>query len=217
MGCWYPKGQERLKASLLQHGFKGDFISWTGEYPPGSPTHDVLPYGFKSYAFQHVAKLGYKTILWLDSSCWAVRSLEPLFDEIESVGHVLSYEGWQAGEWLNDRALANLGVTRDEALKAPLAGGMFMGVCLEHQRSSRWLDRFVEICQDGTTLQGTSHRNVGGSVSSDPRCLGHVADQAVASVIAHQLGMGLTVPPRWRDWANSKRNSPETVILAQGM
>lgn len=217
VGAWYPRGQSRLLESLLNQKFQGDFISWTDRYPPGSPSHEDLPYGFKSYAFQHAVKAGYRTILWLDCSCWAVRPLEPLFDEIESSGHLLSYEGWVAGEWLNDKALANLGVTRDEAMAFPLVGGMMMGVDLSVVRSQRWLELFTTYCQDGTTLPGTSHTNLNGAVSADPRCRGHVADQAVASIIAAKLGMQITHPPKWRDWAQSTRQTSETIILARGL
>lgn len=224
VGAWYPRGQDRLRASLQGVGFQGDFVSWRDTWPPGSPPHSALPYGFKSYAFQQAVSQGYETILWLDCSCWAVRPLEPLFDHIEQEGHVLSrekdpraqnWEGWTAGQWLKDEALANLGITRDEALKVPLIGGCFMGVCLAHERSRTWLDEFCRFCQDGTTLPGAL-RNINHCVSEDDRCLGHVADQAVASICAHRLGMGITYPPAWRDWARENVD-PSTVILAAGM
>lgn len=215
VGGWYPRGQERLVSSLKQHGFNGEILIWPHCYPPGSPDHNTLPYGFKSYAMQYAVEQGYETLLWLDASCWAVKSLEPLFLHIEEVGHVFSYEGWMAGQWLKDEALATLGVTRDEAMQIELLGGMFMGICLKHERSRKWLEAFIRICQDGHTLKGEL-RNVGGCVSNDPRCLGHVADQAVAAILAHQLGMPLTYPPVWRDWY--KANPDErTVIVAQGM
>jgi hypothetical protein len=217
VGAWYPRGQDRLRTSLHAVGFQGDFICWRDSWPPGSPPHSELPYGFKSYAFQDVVKQGYDTILWLDCSCWAIRPLEPLFNHIEQEGHVFSYEGWKAGQWLKDEALANLGITRDEALEVPLIGGMFMGICLTHERSRKWLEGFCKFCQDGTTLPGQL-RNVNHSVSNDDRCLGHVADQSVASILAHRLGMGITYPPTWRDWGHDKKQfDPSTVILAAGM
>lgn len=215
VGSWYPRGQQRLQASLRQFGYQGDCLFWCGQYPPGSPDHARLPYGFKAYAMQYAIELGYETLLWLDASCWAIRPIEPLFEHIESEGHVFSYEGWMAGQWLKDAALATLGVTRDEAMQVQLLGGMFMGVCLAHERSRKWAEAFIRICRDGHTLVGDL-RNVGGSVSPDPRCLGHVADQAVASVLAHQLGMPLTFPPVWRDWYKANPD-PKTVIFAQGM
>lgn len=212
---WYPRGQERLENSLKLQGFKGDVIKWTNTWPKGCPPHPVLPYGFKSYAYQYAVEQGYESILWLDCSCWAIRPLEPLFEEIESKGHIFSFEGWYAGQWLKDSALETLGVTRDEALKIELLGGMFMGVCTRFDRSKQWLHEFIQVCQDMKTLPG-GLRNVNGSVSPDPRCLGHVADQAVASVIAHKLGMSLTYPPKWRDWYK-ENPSEDTIIQAQGM
>lgn len=215
VGGWYPKGQERLLASLRQVGYTEATLVWTGVFPPGSPTHDQVPYAFKSYAFDQAIAAGYRTLLWLDASCWAIKPLEPLFEEIEREGHCFSEEGWWAGQWLKDEALTTLGVTRDQALAMPLLGGMFMGISLEHERSRTWMQEFKRICQDQHTLVGP-FRNVNGSVSPDTRCLGHVADQAIASVLAHQLGMKITRPPLWRDWAKPIPD-PSTVIFAQGM
>jgi hypothetical protein len=215
VGGWYPRGQQRLERSIHQHGFQGDFLAWEGKYPPGSPPHAELPYGFKSYAFTEAVNQGYETILWLDASCWAIKPLELLFDHIEQEGHVFSYEGWWAGQWLKDQALANMSISRDDALKVPLLGGMFMGIHLMHERSRKWLEQFITICQNGMTLPGQP-RNVDHCVSQDDRCLGHIADQAVASILAYRLGMEITHPPKWRDWARPDPD-PSTVILAAGM
>ncbi len=223
VGGWYPQGQQRLLDSLKSVGYTGHTLVWTEAYPPGSPTHAQLPYGFKAYALAAAVAAGHDSLLWLDASCWAVKPVEPLFDEIEREGHCFSTEvdprfstePWKAGQWLKDEALATLGITRDEAMTIPLLGGMFMGVCLKHERSKRWLDDFIRICQDGHTLVGAM-RNVGGSVSKDPRCLGHVADQAIAAVLAHRYGMALTNPPVWRDWYRPDIDE-RTVITARGM
>ena len=212
---WYPNGQLRLHKSLLEQNFKSDFIGWINTWPPNSPPHKSLPYGFKSYAFQEAIRQGYETILWLDASCWAIRPLEPLFDAIEAEGHVFSHEGAFAGNWLKDEAYATLNTTREQAMTIPVLGGMFMGVCLQNSRSQQWLRRFIEVCQDGKTLPGHFH-NVNNCVSKDPRCLGHIGDQTVASIIAFQLGMALSSPPRWRDWAKPNPD-PATIILACGM
>ena len=214
VGGWYPRGQKRLAESVKQFGAGVDFIGWN-TWPPGSPPHAQQPYAFKSYAFQEAARLGYETILWLDASCWAIRPLGPLFDHIETEGHVFSFEARSAGQWLKDSALPTLGVTRDEAMNMPLLGGMFMGICLKNERSQKWLQRWTEVCQDGKTLPG-AHYNVNKCVSTDPRVLGHTHDQSVASIIAFQLGMAITPRPKWRDLVNPNPD-PSTVILACGL
>jgi hypothetical protein len=224
VGGWYPRGQKRLAASVKQHAPFADFIGWN-TWPPGSPPHSAQPYGFKSYAFQDAIRRNYETILWLDASCWAIKSLEPLFATIEKEGHVFCNDGHAAGSWLKDEALAAVKTSRDDALKMPCLTGMFLGVCLAHERSRTWLNRWIEVCQDGKSLPpppGSVRHNVGnvqnidGCVSADPRCKGHVADQALASIIAFDLGMDLTPPPIWRDFPK-KVQDPSTFILAQGM
>lgn len=215
VGAWYPRGQQRLLDSLKSVGYQGDVMTWTEEYPPGSPPHHQEPYAFKSYAFQAAQKAGYESLLWLDCSCWAIRPLEGLFEEIEQKGYLFSYEGWLVGSWIKDSALETLGLTRDEAMGIELLGGMCMGISLASETSRKWLEGFCQYCQDGQTITGR-HRNTGNIHSQDPRCLGHGHDQPIASILARRFGMNLTYPPLWRDWAR-KDPQPGTVILACGM
>ena len=157
VGGWYPRGQARLRDSLKQHGFQSDFLCWCDQWPPGSPPHQDVPYAFKSYAFQEAVRRGYESIFWLDASCWAIRPVEPMFDEMEAQGHLFSAEGSVVGNWIKDEALAIFGLSRDDAMKIPMIGGMFMGVCLTHERSQKWLNRFVHVCQNTNALPGSLH------------------------------------------------------------
>ena len=84
VGGWYPKGQERLRRSLVDMEFDGDRLFWENEYPPGSPTHEQQPYAFKIAALEFALVRGYDAAVWCDSSVWFIRKPEPIFRAIEN-------------------------------------------------------------------------------------------------------------------------------------
>ena len=94
-----------------------------------------------------------------------------------------------------------------------------MGLDFQNEKANKFLDRLLELADDGVTFPG-AWNNKDGSVSSDSRVLGHRHDQTAASVVSIQLGM---------KWANTKSHRlhykyvgnpppPETVcFLSAGM
>lgn len=218
VGHWYPKGHDRLKKSLEDTKFSGDFFGWRNTYPPGSPPHDEIPDAFKAYAFEYVLDRGYESILWLDASCWAIKSLDPLFEEIEKEGHFFQANGWNVGQWCKDSALKTLHLDRETAFTVPDLNGMILGVSTRSDRTRAWLTEFIEICKDGVTLPGPFPSAKPGEISDDPRVLGHAHEQTVASALAWYHKMPLTLPPKFlqRVLPNDP-TSPEALILAQGM
>ena len=123
----------------------------------------------------------------MDAACVAVRSLKPVFERIESRGHVLfRNETWRVGEWAAPHALAALGLTRDEAMEMPELNAAALGVRAEQP----FLDLWLEEARRGTAFRGDKSE--------------HRHDQSVAGVLAARLGMrprprGLLVPLRARE------------------
>jgi hypothetical protein len=83
VGKWYPQGVARLERSLVYHGYAGDMMLYT-DLPPGSPTHEQMPYGMKLAALKSAVDLGYERILWLDASIVCIRHPKDMFD---AIGH----------------------------------------------------------------------------------------------------------------------------------
>lgn len=54
----YKKSQQRLCRTLDQFAPVVDRIIRT-DYPPGCPTHQIAPWGFKPYIFCEARELGY--------------------------------------------------------------------------------------------------------------------------------------------------------------
>jgi len=193
----------RLKKSLERVNFYGDYLYWGDVLPEGCPEHFDVPFGFKSYCFYAAKKLGYQHILWMDSACVAIRSLDPVFRQIASNGYLMFNNNYDQmmGQWCSDEALAHNSISREQALEIPEIPCSVIGLDVDSSIGSQFLDRWHQMMADGITARGTSKRvasweeyqaifwNRAGCISSDPRVKGHRCDQPAAGIVAHRLGM----------------------------
>jgi hypothetical protein len=203
---YYPEYLDRLERSLEQVGFAGEFMCWRpGSFPVDCPAHMEVPFAFKPYCLAEARQYGGKLLLWLDSSCVAVRSLESIFDQIQRDGYILFRNGrHRVGEWASDVALGALGLSRDQAMEMPEVNAAVIGLNTTSPVADSFLERWHRAAQEGLAFRDVSDRlhdwndyddvkwNRGARVSSDPRVRGHRHDQTVAGVLAAQLGMGLS-------------------------
>jgi hypothetical protein len=199
----YAPLQARQVGSLRATGWSGGLLTWT-QLPPGSPTHEDAPYGFKIFALREAERRGHTTILWLDAPCVATRPLDPLFDRTEREGHLFVTGGERLGHWASDECLGASGLTRDRAMELPLLNGTLIGLDLSNGRSREWLDLLQRSCERGlfrgpwlsdqapAEVRARKPGKPVGFVSVDPRCWGHRHDEAVGSALAHRLGMAIS-------------------------
>lgn len=191
-GHWYPRGQARLIQSLKDTSYSGDLYAWNDERNLSVPPHEMMPYAFKIGAFNHVADLGHRIILWCDAAVFAIKDLTPIFDHIEKHGHLFFQSGFNCAQWTSDTCLEKAVVTRDQAEKMPMYMACCMGLNLDHPRSMEFLRQLTQQGLDGVSLPG-SWRNENHEVSQDPRCQGHRHDQSIGSLVAAKLGMEVIV------------------------
>jgi hypothetical protein len=169
-----------------------------------------VPFAFKPYCLAEAREHGGKLLLWLDSSCVAVRSLEPIFEQIERDGYILFRNGsHRVGEWASDEALGALGLSRDQAMEMPEVNAAVIGLNTSSPVSNSFLERWHRAAREGLAFRGVSDQlhdrkdyqnvkwNRGARVSPDPRVRGHRHDQTVAGVLATQLGMRLSSEGLW--------------------
>jgi hypothetical protein len=202
------------------------------EYPPGSPTHEEAPYGFKLFALKDARERGYTTLLWLDSYCRFSRHPQPLFDHIERQGHWFIHgdSGDTVGKWTSDKALELFGITRDQGFEGPLLlAGSVYGLDLTNPRTQEFFRRWMELLElgafagpylnDGPNLAaaraGLGHRPI-GVASKDPRCWGHRHDEVAAGFLAWKMGL-VTEPIGqgfYTAWTPEDMNDPRRVVLS---
>jgi len=193
----------RLGESLKRVQFDGDFLFWDEEFPEGSPSHFDAPFAFKAYCFYAASRLGYTQILWMDSTCVAIRSLSPIFESIIQNGYVLFNNNYDQslGQWISDEALAFNQLSREDAMTIPEIPCSVIGLDISSDIASSFLSQWHQIMSDGVTAKGTTSEikdwaeyqqifwNRNNRISQDPRVKGHRCDQPAAGIVAHRLAM----------------------------
>jgi len=182
IGSWYPAGVQRLKRSLINHGFNWDILTWS-DWP--NHNFDIsCNYNVKAAAFEEAIKQGFTHILWLDASVWAVKDPNPIFDLINEKGYYFWANGYNCAQECSDTCLHYFEVSRDEAEKMPVAGTGIFGINITNSVGNEFIERFIQAAKDRVFNGSRFHDNQ----SSDPRFLHHRQDQSAASIILNQLG-----------------------------
>ena len=178
--------------------------------------HEVSPYAFKYWALVQAREFGFDCALWLDSSFWAIKSLDTLFEEISSVGYVLQQSRYCLGTWCSDNALSVQNFSREQALKINMYDGGLLGLKLTDPKINMFLDKMVEFSKDGKSFQG-AWTNENQQVSKDSRVNGHRHDMSVGTMLAHT--MELKPVKEGKYWCNFAEhdNFKDVCILGQGM
>lgn len=169
----YIKGQNRLWATISHHS-KIPVVTYQDLQEIGSPEHSQNPYAFKLYAIEHAQKLGFKKILWLDASVYAVKDCTPVFDWLDEKGIFMEDSGHQVGNWCNEFTLNYFGITKDEALKMRMFAAGYVGFDFTNKISieffARWKQSMLDGCFKGSWAD---HRH----------------DMTAGSIIANQMGL----------------------------
>ncbi|MEO6305968.1 MAG: hypothetical protein ABIP51_22670 [Bacteroidia bacterium] len=215
----YAQNMARLSESL-RNNFDGDFIGFTNEASIGSPPHHLMPYAFKIYAIEAALKTGlYKNILWLDSSCFAIKNVQPIFDEIDKDGFIFIDAGHYLGNYSTDACLAYYGITRDEAMLIKMVGNAgFLGLDFTNDKAVEFFDLWKRSMEKGMFFG--SWNNDDFSCSFDTRCKGSRHDMQNSSALVYKMKLTHLMKPgdTWLQYAGifDETSGPSIIIKAQG-
>lgn len=183
----YVHGISRLSESL-RNNFDGDFLAFIGEASCGAPLHTDNPYAFKIYCIEKAIEAGYHQVLWLDSSCFAVRPVQPIFDMISRQTFAFQDSGHWLGEWANDRSLEYFSLSRDAAMDMRMIGNAgFLGFDTTCTLGSIFFKGWKQSMLDNI-FKGAWNNNE-KTESQDERCRGHRHDMVCSSAIIHRMGL----------------------------
>ena len=235
-GTHYVKGLDRLTEWCAANG--EDYVSWRDRLPPGSPTHQQVPYAFKAYALKYAADHGADVLLQADACILPVRSLEPLWERIERDGYWIGANGFTNYEWTADLAYPDLfpdtfllgfySAARIVNRDIPHVVAGTFGISLQHPTGRAILDEYFRLASTTKAFCGpwvnTNHPTQldksegpgrGPCGPSDVR--GHRHDQTALSVIAWRLGCKLTNPPDVFSYGKAGgEHDPRTILIADG-
>lgn len=186
IGNWYATGVTRLERSLLFHGWPGDMLLWRDELPPGSPSHNDNPYAFKIFAFQEAFNRGYKNVMWLDSSFWAVKNPIELFDIIVEKGLYTFRTGYNCAQTCSDAVLEYAGFSRDEAVELPEYASGMVGINIDNPDGSACFESWKDQMYRSLFINS---RHKSSLDSTDPRFIHARQDQSCWSMALHKRGI----------------------------
>ncbi len=171
----YYQQIERLRQSLKSN-FSGPFYDFIGEESVHAPAHILNNYAFKVFSITHLKKAGFMQIFWIDSSCYAVKPIQPIFDYLDREGIFLESSGRTIGDWSNDECLEYFKITREQAHNIEMISSGFVGLDFDKEISKEFFYRWQEtMCMGLFNGSWDNHRH----------------DQTCASIIAWQMGLKL--------------------------
>lgn len=185
----YLKSLDRLIESLNGRIDQTvDVHPFIGEESVGSELHINSPYEFKIHCWDIVKQSGYTSILWLDSSVYAVNDIMHLFDIIETDGYLMQEAGCYAGEWSSDRVLNYFDITRNHAMKITCYGNAgLLGLDFTKDIANSFFNKWAASMRAGMFKGEWNNDNK--TESDDPRCKGSRHDLVCGSIIAAELNM----------------------------
>lgn len=212
-GSWYPRGQKRLRDSLVEFGKGMEFIGFDDHRNFGSPPHGEVPYAFKTFALKYCMDKGYDAAIFADSSIFAVKPWKPVVDILMDQGYYVEEAGHLAGTWTKDSALERLGIDRDAAMKIPMFSAGFTCLNFRNKIAVDFLERWHSFACDGDSFKGT-WGNENGQMSKDPRCKGHRHDMSIGSIVAWQMGMKLGSGGHFLAYIGKGYGAPQETVIA---
>jgi hypothetical protein len=208
-GTTYRAFQGRLNQKLNEFG-NCDIRLWSEPLPKSWTPHKDVPYRFKAHALRSVDA---DLILWLDSAILPLRSLDPLWKQIEEVGYFIpANPGMWNYEWTAMSAYDDLfpEISREAAIglnrRIPHCSSAAFGFNLSLWIGQRAYSEFSRLantrafCGPWANSNGPDKdryqaaflaRDYTTAVCGPPDVRGHRHDQTALSVIAWRLGMKL--------------------------
>jgi len=180
----YIKAQQRLRNSL-NGKTDADLLMFVGENSINAPLHSKIPYAFKIYSILRAYEMGYTSILYLDTSAYAIADANPIFEIIERDGYFMEEAGHYCGTWTNDKTLNYFDITRDQAMNMTMYSAGFTGLDFTNVIAREFFGKWTATM----SFFNGQWNNLAETESKDKRCQGHRHDMSCASIIANQLGM----------------------------
>lgn len=168
------------------NGYAGDSIFWRDEYPPDCPPHHENPYAFKIYAFKEAFRCGYKIVVWLDCSFWAIQNPMKIFDIVNEHGNFAFRSGYNCAQTCTDALLADVGITRDQAEQIPETATGIVGINIDNPEGKAVFEYWEDFCNKGLFKNSRSYNPF---ESADPRFLHARQDQSAYSMALYKAGV----------------------------
>jgi SAM-dependent methyltransferase len=140
----YQNKQIALMKNLEKINFKGDLLSRAGGWPDtegGSLKLVHIPYAFKVCMFREAMRLGYKKVIWMDTSVTPLKNFDTLFDALEENGYLLlTLRGFKLRSHSSE--------SQEEENNIDQIAGGIVGINFEHPEGRALFTNWFEATKD---------------------------------------------------------------------
>lgn len=147
----FKQGQERLIEHIKNSDYKGHILSYHGGWPDlegGSLVLAHVPFAFKSCIIKEAQALGYKRILWLDSSILPLTSLSNIFNWIKDKGYFAVANYHSIEDYCSPQAAGYFGFNLKNTGNLVSCQAGFLGVDVTRDEGRTILDEFYKAAFD---------------------------------------------------------------------
>lgn len=151
----YPEAVDGLRRRLEEVGFKGHFLYRIGGWPnleEGSLILAHVPYAFKPCFFREAQRMGYRLVLWLDSSIRPLQPLDGVFKAIEERGYFWYSAGTRIAPYCNQKTLEWFGIAPEEAAEIESMAAGLIGLNLQDKKGVLVLDQWLNAAKSETAF-----------------------------------------------------------------
>lgn len=215
IGAGYAAGIDRLAQSLQWHGWLGDTIFWK-DYPPfclRPHNENEGQYNFKIAAFQAAFMKGYKVVLWLDASFYAIKDPMPIFDYINKNGIYFFKSGYPLSATATDKLLSFHDLQRENITEVSEFATGAVGINIDNPNGHSFFRDWKYDCVHGMFGGNRIHDL---NDSKHPLFKFSRQDQSSASVVLHK--MGITTAGENKNWVSYYPTvTDDTILFIKGI
>lgn len=147
----YPKGVKRLVNIIQQSDFCGHLYYRIGGWPnieEGDLTLAHVPFAFKVCFFREMKRLGYKRVLWVDSSILPWVSLNTIFNLIQERGFFVQANSHDVGLFMNREACKHFDVSLEECHNILSCSAAIVGIDFTNPKTAPIIDAWYAAAKD---------------------------------------------------------------------
>ena len=184
----YEAGEQRLKKSLIEVGYTGDYFHFKNFQSINSPTQHQVPYAFKPYSIKKVKDMGYDIVIWIDSAVYPTKNFDHFIKHIEVTGHAFFDNiGFVIRDHTSDNCLEYFHMSDEESWKHPMIMACLMGFDFRHKITNEIFDDYYVAANE--KAYGGDWVNNDLQVSKNSKVRGHRHDQSAMSIILAKRGI----------------------------
>ncbi len=148
----FPQKIPKMIEALKKSKFKGHFLYRIGGWPDvkgGSLKLIHVPYAFKVCMFKEAKSLGYKKVLWMDSSFQPLRDFQDIFTVLKREGYfITSLDNYSLRLRGSRKMQAAFGLTDAEMLSIREVAAGLIGVDFSTEIGKEMIDRWYKAAEE---------------------------------------------------------------------